>query len=155
MDEAIAENLERHIKAHPEVVFMGFLPPYPTSWFGLLSEREKGSQLGFRHRMYELAAKYPHFHLYDFALTESVVNDPARYKDFNHYDQATNLEMANVMMAQDNEAASDPVAANKALFEIADRFEWARWTTCDEMPAPRLPDDSAPQTIASDGADGD
>lgn len=137
MDFALKDNLEAHVAAYPEVEFLGFLPPYPISWFGKVSAKERRVALGFRHRTYTLAERYANFRLFDFTLMEQVVGDPARYKDFNHYDQATNRAMAHAFIEGRWETGNINVSSsNRRLKSIAARFDWSRWTTCDAPPGP-------------------
>ncbi len=135
MDQALDANLEALIAAYPEVDFLGFLPPYPISWLGKVSEKGRRLILGFRHRTYGLAEKHANFRLFDFALMDDVVGDPARYKDFSHYDQAANAAMAKAMVWGGFEAgkdiAGDITQANQRLKAIADAFDWRRWSACD------------------------
>lgn len=137
MDEALNDNLEVLITAYPEVEFLGFFPPYPISWFGKVGEKERRITLGFRHRAYDLAERHVNLRLFDFAVMDEVVGDPARYKDFNHYDQATNGLMAKAFIDGRWETGAEDIAsANRRLKAIAERFDWSRWTTCEDRNQP-------------------
>ena len=137
MDAALKDNLEAFIIAYPEVDFMGFLPPYPISWYGQISETGRRVALGFRHRTYKLAERHANFRLFDFALMDEVVGDPTRYKDFGHYDQATNGMMAKALFQRRWETGGEDAASgNRRLKAIAERFDWSRWTTCEDRNDP-------------------
>lgn len=133
MDQALEENLEPFLEGYPDVEFLGFLPPYPISWFGQVSEEQRRVRFGFRHRVYGLGGRYSNFRVFDFALMKEVVGNPSRYKDFNHYDQSTNLAMAKALTTGTWQTTeSDPSTANRQLKAIADAFDWSRWTACSE-----------------------
>ena len=64
---------------------------------------------------------------------KKIVGNPSRYKDFNHYDQSTNLAMAKALTTGTWQTTeSDPTAANRQLKAIADAFDWSRWAACSE-----------------------
>ncbi len=143
MDEALKANLEAVLQDHADIEFLSFLPPYPVSWFGKVSEPNRRMRFGFRQRVYELAARYPNLRLFDFELVQGIVDDPARYKDFNHYDQATNAMMARSFIDGEWEVSGDdPTEGNRRLKQLTDAFDWHRWTSCDQGKA-------APDMISS------
>ena len=132
MDEALEANLESVLQDHADIEFLGFLPPYPVSWFGKVSEPHRRMRFGFRQRVYELAARHPNLRLFDFELVQGIVDDPARYKDFNHYDQATNAMMARSFIDGEWEVSGDdPTEGNRRLKQLTDAFDWHQWTSCD------------------------
>jgi hypothetical protein len=132
MDAAIEANLARLVRAYPEVEFLAFLPPFPITWFGSAGLNGRQEHLGFRQRVYALAAAHPNLRLFDFALMADLVTDPRRYKDLGHYDLAANEAMAKALIdgAYEVEGEADATAANARLSALAERFDWPRWTDC-------------------------
>ena len=101
-EQAVALNLASVIARNPGVEFLGYLPPYPLTLFGVASPGDNAARLGFHKIVYDLKEKFKNFKLYDFSVLEEVTSRPERFKDYAHYDQAANAEMARLMTTGDD-----------------------------------------------------
>ena len=131
MKASISKNLEGVVRAFPNVQFIGYLPPFPLSLVAVSSRGETAQRMAFNREIYALKEKYPNFVLFDFTVLDSVTTKPERYKDFAHYDQAANAEMARIISANDEKYRSYTYDGAASILQTQVRdFEWQKLTTC-------------------------
>jgi hypothetical protein len=83
------------IKAHPEVKFYVFYPPYSLLAYQV-SEKAKADfydYLAFKKYVFESLSGCPNVKLYDFQADVNLAHDFSRYMDLVHYDENVNRTM--------------------------------------------------------------
>ncbi len=127
LNDAFVQNIDQrlisHIKAHPEVHFDLFLPPYSACFWSM--QQEYGDITGYLNARLSLAQAVetlPNVSLHDFQDDTKIISDFDRYKDISHYNQKTNREILGSIARQDHKIASlaAMAAANQRLLKQAE-----------------------------------
>ena len=134
LDRVIAERIEAPIRDHPEVDFVGWLPPARALYRQAdSSAAEWARHFHFRRRLYALAATYPNFRLHDFDSVVGWTTDPWRYMDGSHFD----LAMAEAIVAalgdgsREVQPGHDADIGSRAIVAAFNAVDWQGQFACD------------------------
>jgi hypothetical protein len=99
-------------KAHPDVRFHLFFPPYSALF--RVAELVHPSdcldqRMQFKRELVRELRSLPNVALYDFEAVDSVTHDLSLYKDLQHYDLATNTQMLHWIAAGEHRVTADNI----------------------------------------------
>ncbi|THF79921.1 stalk domain-containing protein [Cohnella fermenti] len=104
VQKSFNDNILSLVKAHPEVEFTFYYPPYSVLrqvvWYNTNPGRFE-SQITMRKWMYEQFSKYPNVKLYDFQAAGEWTYDLDLYKDLSHHKQDVNTWIAEAIGRDD------------------------------------------------------
>ncbi|WP_158629930.1 copper amine oxidase N-terminal domain-containing protein [Cohnella sp. AR92] len=102
--KSFENNILSLVKAHPEVEFNFYYPPYSVLrqvvWYNTNPGRFE-NQIEMRKWMYEQFAQYPNVKLYDFQAAGEWTYDLDLYKDLSHHKQDVNTWIAEAIGRDD------------------------------------------------------
>lgn len=107
--DAIAGNVTRNlvdvINAHHDVEFILFMPPYSAWFFRWVASVDDGaleSFMAYRTQVARNLAVLPNVRIFDFQQLESIIFNPAYYKDLTHYSAEINKLMIDLIAKNEN-----------------------------------------------------
>jgi hypothetical protein len=87
-------NILPHLKAHPDVRFIIFHPPYSVLKYKLMQASGIFQDyLEFKKHVYEVTRGLDNVSLYDFQAAQEITSNLENYKDLTHYHQRINSWM--------------------------------------------------------------
>ncbi|WP_172194719.1 stalk domain-containing protein [Saccharibacillus qingshengii] len=100
------------IKAHPDVEFTFYYPPYTILRQQVWAETNPvraENQYAMKKYMFEQFSQYPNVSVYDFQEDASITYDLSQYKDLSHHSQAVNERIIREIAEGKNRVTADNV----------------------------------------------
>lgn len=96
--ETIRENVTAICRAHPDVTFYCFFPPYSAAWYGVFHERGDLQKRFEAERVaIDLMLEEPNLKLYSFNAVKDITCNLNNYMDSMHYGEWINSVMLRCM----------------------------------------------------------
>lgn len=106
------DNIVSLVKAHPEIRFQFYYPPYSILrhqvWYATNKVRY-GNQLKMKKYMFDRLRPYPNAEIYEFQQKSEITYDLDQYKDLSHHSQAVNERIIDAIAANRNRVTADNV----------------------------------------------
>lgn len=105
--ERSTENIRRHLEpaiaAHPETVFLVYMPPYSVAyWYRMTRMGLSEQQFRSRRRVCEMLLRYPNVRIYDFSCRGEWTQTLDNYFDFSHHSGEISDALMRAMAADEN-----------------------------------------------------
>lgn len=125
LTETVTENVTAVCRAHPDVTFYYFFPPYSAAYFGIFYERgELEKRFEAEKIAIDLMLKEPNLKLYSFNNVADITCDLNNYMDSMHYGEWVNSAILRCMkdgtglLTKDN--AESYLQEERKLYETFD-----------------------------------
>jgi hypothetical protein len=116
MRENLEFNLLSLIRAHSQIRFVVFFPPYSIqAWHNIKASGNLDAYLQFRREACELLQAYPNVNIFDFQADHRIICDFENYKDGTHYSPAISRLIIERIADGDNQVEAEDIITNNLL----------------------------------------